>query len=533
MRGDDVEERVEAAGLRRRWMRRAMTTTAAGAAALLALSGCGPSEEELAAQAEEDQLAASLEVAWESDDELISGVREAEGVALAYVRDGDLMQLLARDIDTGDELWRKPALYGNGESDRVPSVATAEHDGATYASLYTTSEDGPGHHEVLEVETGEPVRGDLTQSIYGGRPASCGETFCVDGFWWYDSGSSSYFADESQEVAFDWDSERWRPREQVDGTENEGVPLVTEEAERYGSNLSISPSEESAGSVIGFADDGEVVWERPYAEVVGEEHRHGRGLGYTTHQVEDPLVLSAWGYPEAEGEVPLDSQYTTIRLDRETGETRWKAANLNPLCDYGGLYSSDASVLVACGYESGTRVVEREDDETTWEDQNVEAYVTGVDLETGDELWRVDIASDGESEDPTGGISRDKRYLDLPERGGETITVDVTSGESVTTKDAYEQTVFCWKERDPVEVLRFSGDWSESWNGEEQPVDAARRFTMFSCDQDEETPVDELPAVSELHRLGYEEDVRSAVFTGPDGMVAYEAPALEEFREDA
>lgn len=181
MRGDDVEERVEVAGRRRRWMRRAVTTTAVGAAALLALSGCGPSEEELAAQAEEDQLAASLEVAWESDDELISGVQEAGGVALAYVRDGELMQVVARDIDTGEELWRKPALYGNRSNNEVPTVPVVERDDAWYASFYTTSEDGPGHHVVVDIETGEPLRPDLTQVIYANRPETCGETFCAEG----------------------------------------------------------------------------------------------------------------------------------------------------------------------------------------------------------------------------------------------------------------------------------------------------------------------------------------------------------------
>lgn len=531
MRGDDVEERVEAAGRRHRRMRRAMTTTAAGAAALLVLSGCGPSEEELTVQAEEDQLAAPLEVAWESDDELISGVREAGGVALAYVRDGDLMQVVARDVDTGEELWREPALYGNRSNGTTPTVPVVERDDTWYASFYTTSDDGPGHHVVADVETGDPLRPDLTQEIFADRPEACGETFCAEGQWFYQNDGSGYFAESFQEVAFDFGSERWKPREETD--EAQGFPLVTEDALRYGSNVSISSIDESGETMIGFTREGELAWKRPYAEVFGEDHSTGRHVTYSNRQTEDPLIMAAWGYPGQGGEVDLESLATAAHLDAETGETVWQRENFEILCEYGEYHIGEAAVTTGCAYEGGTRTVDvPEEGETTWEDRDVDMHVVALDAETGEELWTKDVGATAPGVENDTSIVGD-RYMDVTTPGGEVVTLDMVSGEEVTSRKAYESTVFCETEDEPVEVERFSPLEDGNWSTGSGRVDVERYASTFPCDRDERTAVDEMPTVAELRRIGYEEESGVVVVRGRDGMVGYEIPALEEFREDA
>lgn len=538
MRGDDVEECVEAAGRRRRWMRRAMTTTAAGAAALLALSGCGPSEEELAAQAEEDQLAAPLEVAWESNDELISYVEETEDVALAYVAGDGMMELLARDIESGEELWRKPALFGNENERAGAGLPLVEHDGTQYTSYYAPSEDGPGHHEVVDVETGERLRSRLTQETFADRPYTCGETFCAEGEWWYQDGDSGYFA-ESQEIAFDWGSERWTAREQVDGTEDEDAPPVTEDADRLGPHLSISKPDESEESLIGYGADGEIRWERPYTEVLGHENTEDRSVRYTDGGEDDPLILSAWPYGGDGEKKELGSLTSTLRLDVSTGETLWKAENAHLSCDYAALSSdelidADPTVAVACGYDAGTRTFSQDGDgQMTWEDQDVDQYVVGLDIETGEQEWRVDIDAAADVEEPERGVVNDVRYEEVPSRDGETTTIDLVTGESVTSREAYEPTTFCWKDREPLEMRRYTEREDGTWSTGDDLADVERYGSRFPCDRDEQTAVDEMPTVAELRRIGHDDEDGVAVVRGPDGMVGYEIPALEEFREDA
>lgn len=315
---------------------------AAALSSMVLLPACGQPESEPDAPTEdggtaqsgetvdEEQASASLEIAWESDDQLVGDVQQAADAALAYTAEDGMMHLVSRSLDSGRELWRKPALYGDGGSGQAPSPALLEREGATYAAYYAPADAGPVHYAVVDVATGEAVAPEAAQGIAGERPEACGTTFCGEGRWWYEDDGAWSFADEYREVAFDWEAGRWRPREDVDGA---GAPLVSPHARRYGQHLSVSGEEDPAPMVIGYGEDGQLLWERPYAEIFGEDHPGNRSLAYAFDTDEDaPLVVSAWEWG-TDGEVrDLETLASVIRLETETGETLWEAEGLDMTC---------------------------------------------------------------------------------------------------------------------------------------------------------------------------------------------------------
>lgn len=145
-----------------------------------------------------------------------------------------------------------------------------------------------------------------------------------------------------------------------------------------------------------------------------------------------------------------------------------------------------------------------------------------MDAETGEEVWRIDVSAESQPDVPQRRIWG-PRYQQWTTPDGETATFDLATGETVTTKDAYEETVFCTQEQQTSMVRRFAETDGAPWHRDGDVVEAGNYMSLEPCSRDDLTAVEDLPSLAELRRIGREE-AGTAVLPGPEGMVAYEVP---------
>ncbi|WP_309080621.1 PQQ-binding-like beta-propeller repeat protein [Zhihengliuella sp.] len=510
---------------------RAAVAAVLGLAGVLAFAGCGPSEEERAAAAEQRRLEASAELVWESGDQLMSDLVWVDDVVLAYVADRGQMQLLAREVATGEELWREPALFGSRDGGRVPAVATVERDGETYAAYYAPVDDGPGELRVVAAASGERVGVARAQPAYASMPEDCGETFCARASWWYATSPDRGSWSPDTHVAFDWELGRWQNH---DPAERE-IPLVDRGAWMLGDRLSVSPGTDAEAAELGYGRDGEIAWTRTYSEVFGDGYELEAGWGWYDSEG-SPLVGTAFGHFETSEDgtttvFDLPAVERTVRLDRETGETLWSVPGTSR-CEESRL-DEELQVLVVCGYAEGTLTRTDTDEGPDLAEEGVVAYVAGIDLETGDELWRVETGTTVlDAIDGRPLIAPGAEHVQLVDAAGEALAVSMESGKRSPLAEAFEETVICTAPRESLEVRRFSASrGSGTWSRGDDLVTPPRADASFACNREDRAVAEAAPTVGELRRVGHRNE-EYVVLGATDGMVGYRLPESEAATSD-
>jgi len=518
----------------RRWSR---TRLGAGAAVvvMLALSGCGPSEEELAAEAEAQRLAAPVEIAWESEDHLLSGVERVDDTVLAYVAEGGHMYLLARDVATGEEKWKHQALAGWGDRSDAPEIAISGHGEKSYTAYYSVSDRGPGVHRVVDVETGEHFDKRSGQPIFANQPRVCGTTFCAEGERWYSMGPESWQFGDEVHTEFDWEKRRWVVRKATEGE----IPMVAEDAQMAGSNLSLSFDDDE----IGYGRSGELLWQRPLADIFGDEFSFDFLHAYSKDSEAGPLIYGAYrtGDERKDGSDTVTTHDLTertslVRLDQETGETLWEAPGMAISCDGpSGIMGPDKKIIIGCSYAAGTLTVrETPDGEEEHNEKDVDVTAVRIDADTGEELWRFELGEDPEDgEDESEGaddaaLLLDDFHREAWNRDSEKILLNTRTGEEVAWEEVFEEITVCIQDRDRTEVRAYTEAANHTWSKGDDLAELARDESVFHCDRDTAETTEEMPSLAEFRRIGYEEAEDYVVLPGRTGMVAYELPQLEE-----
>lgn len=499
------------------------TAAIAGLFVAVMLAGCVVGEGEPAESAERQRMDATSEVLWRSGDQLMSRIVRVDGVVLAYVADGGQMHLIARDAMTGEEAWREPALFGMGSSGVVASVSTLERDGRTYAAYYASDGGGPGALRVIDVDSGEHLDRDRTQPIYADRPETCGDSFCATGSWWYD-GAERPWSDRTG-VVFDWDSGAWKSRR----TSELPMPLVSEDAVRLGKQLSVSKSRGAGQERLGYGADGVLVWSRPYEEIFADGFSSDYGWAWAVDESRPLLGTGVGGRTTTSNggrdttTVDLPASSKTVRLSRETGETIWEAEGVSMRCDQSWRsHGGPDNVLVLCGFSAGKVVATETADGESTAEEGTQAFVAGLDMETGDELWRVDTAEAWDGETSSRHIVPGGDHIHIEKPGGIFSAIDISSGEEGALAGAFGPAVLCAAARGEVEVRRFSAA-GHVWSTGDDKVTPSTEDAVFTCGREDLKDVDTPPKLSELRRIGYAAD-DVAVLGGRDGMVAYGLP---------
>ncbi|MGQ3384584.1 hypothetical protein [Glutamicibacter sp. TV12E] len=112
---------------------------AAGALILaLGLPGCTANKAESSPKTPQEQVPVSATVAWESEEVLVSDVTVLGEVAIAYRRQGPQLEVIARNLNNGKQLWKDEALGAADARGIVPEIITAEYNGKTYAEYLGT-----------------------------------------------------------------------------------------------------------------------------------------------------------------------------------------------------------------------------------------------------------------------------------------------------------------------------------------------------------------------------------------------------------
>ncbi|WP_435745662.1 PQQ-binding-like beta-propeller repeat protein [Microbacterium sp. PMB16] len=361
--------------------------------AALVLAGCTPgAEPDPLTQGWETQAA----VAWTADDRLLSAPAVADGVYLAYVVGEDASTaMVARDLATGTELWRRPTFVGNDSPDTEHGVAVTRLEDGTWsvAVLLPTSGENAayfGTFAALDLHSGESLSPGLsTTLLWGTRPTVCGDTFCVTAA----QADTEYETQKS--LMFDLaDGGSLVPTTGADAPFLEGGQML---------GTYVSVSDAAAGpEQLRYGRGGEYRWTRPYADVFGTGTTSAAGWAWKDAESDLPLlgVGLAFTATAADDSKPYDVvvDYGSLRfvaLDPDSGDTVWEHQATAP-CDFTtGLVDPVDGVLTLCRFASGS--LSWHWNGTSAEDVSYDDFETdliGVDAATGKVLWEVPFGGD-------------------------------------------------------------------------------------------------------------------------------------------
>lgn len=107
----------------------------------IGLSGCTASQAEPAPTASEKPTPAPATVEWKSKEVLVSDVEVIGDVAIAYRRQGPQMEVIARNLKNGKQLWKDEALGAADSLGADLDIELVKHDGRHFVS-YTGTKTG-------------------------------------------------------------------------------------------------------------------------------------------------------------------------------------------------------------------------------------------------------------------------------------------------------------------------------------------------------------------------------------------------------
>ena len=483
------------------------------------LAGCVPGgettpEDDGAASLAQQQLEESAAtLLWQSEDEQASRVQVVEDLVLAYVREEEQLRVIARDLETGKQLWQRDARPGANPSGISFKLDSVRHqDRPTFAFLEPVRNNGT-RIVVVDARTGETLI-SWGSDFWGHRPEACGGTWCVEGI-----DKPTRENHDWQELQLDWDSARWEKYDPAD------LPTPKPEDARYvGPGLSSTAQRGPGKEQLVFASDGAIQWERPYEEIF--DTRYSSDSGWEWHEVKDPAHTLIGGGSRSydiatEDTYVLDwaKDYMTVAVEAQTGKVLWKLAGAQANC--GGALSEwvfDARrTVVLCKVERGLGSVSAASGGSR--EQNLTGLqwrAIAVDTWTGRELWShalPDIKRTQQLLESETRIMPDTQHVVLPlEQGWQAM--EIASGTVHQTSEVYDATVLCSLQREYVKL--------------EDPHDEQGQYVRVPdavqpCDRDSMEPSESAPSYGEFLRAGFDES-KLVALSGHAGMLVYRMP---------
>lgn len=349
-------------------------------AALLITVGCAPHAD----------WTAPLAPSWTVDAQLLSDPVILDNVVVAYTvgTDGD-EQITAWRLENGKVLWHQIVLPGTTPRGVDHTIAALEDDDRWLIAALVPRDE---HHDpasdwsrftVFDATTGVPVYRQLRSTwFWGERPSVCNEkrAFCLDGHQYSDVTSEAsplMFAPGDDAISI---------------ADYEGAPFLD-------GGFSIGGHINVKGEDLRYGVDGEILWSRDYEEVFVAGANTSAGWAWRElNDTEEPRLLGV-GYDATahdnlnydkpfDAEVPL-GRGTAVGLDPEDGATLWRLEDIRPCAVEDGSLSIYDDVAVLCRFSSGTFSWHWDGSAATnIEYADVEQEMIGVDVETGEVLWK-------------------------------------------------------------------------------------------------------------------------------------------------
>lgn len=384
-----------------------------------------------------------IEPVWTKKLEPIGQPVLRDGVALIITGEGQLMDLVALDVESGKELWRKDYHPGDVPSGIVNGPSIAEDDEgrtrAVFLERNTIPEDDWGSYNwtvavAVDLKTGKEVYRGKSSELVNNRPGEC---------------------DDGTDLCY----RRWRLS---DGTlELVRVDLATGRV-RHGKEagpLGGAAQPIGAGGLVAVwgepqqiarADKDKVLWKKNMKSVFGSGATTSWGWSFDYLEKKN-LFIGAVGIrprPDLDDEKfnELDS-YTIdatdqmiAGIDATTGKVRWRARGSHPWCrsnlgTSGTRFYDGKAYPVRCEFLSGSLQVPGNN-----KYRQAKARLVGYDPLTGKAAWKskpVEITRIDELFTATAGRGD---YV-LTGGSGGNMVIDTTSGHS--RKAAAHETFFC------------------------------------------------------------------------------------------
>lgn len=168
------------------------------------LTGCTSPTAEPAPKVSEERGDVPAKIAWKSDEVLVSDVQVSGDVAIAYRRQGPQMEVIARNLKNGKQLWNDEALGASDFRGIAPDIKIVEHEGKNYVAYLGTKTGTYGQLKIADVTNGKQYASKENFGYWGERPYICGKTFCTEGAKARKEKFSEY-----QYLKFDWSKKRW------------------------------------------------------------------------------------------------------------------------------------------------------------------------------------------------------------------------------------------------------------------------------------------------------------------------------------
>lgn len=325
-----------------------------------------------------------VEVLWQQDETLMSPYEVDSGVAVAYVADSDGSEsVVARDAETGAELWRKPASPGVGSKSNQHEIAilpaNAELGRAESLVAFLepiNSSDRWARFMVVTITDGKPVPDLKNLRVLGRRPWVCDESFCL----------RTKQSQDSQMALHEYFSEAGVLKE---------IPETPPNAYKLSTHMSLSTKDERW--FIHFSA-GDTTWERDLDSAFVESELTFRSFQWFDEDQSLPVIGSVSAEhdrTESPNEFTQDLTLTSLTgLDRKTGNTVWKIAG-GSNCNPAPILSAIEGILVACRINSGEAIAQWDGTSyTKLEFTNLDIDLIGINPLDGTINWEVGLGAD-------------------------------------------------------------------------------------------------------------------------------------------
>lgn len=454
-----------------------------------------------------------VQLLWHSEEALASDVVLTDEVAVAYVHEQQQLQLIARDLRTGELRWQKPARLGADPSGVSLKLQTVKHhDEVTLAFLEAVGELGT-RVSVINPNTGD-IMHQWGEDYWGMRPTVCAETWCVEGVVNPTAGSHQW-----QDHQLNWDTGHWP---EYNPTELD-VPRA-DDSRYLGLGLSSTTGRDRNQELLVFAKDGEFVWEHPFEEIFGP--RFSSDSGWKWERFADPqrtlIGLGSRSYASSsESTYVLDwsTDFMTVALDEADGRVLWRKPGARADCS-GALpewVTDQRRTIILCQFESGLESVLAESEGKR--EINITGlawHVSAVDTRTGKEHWSHPMPPLQRAQELLRGqrfLLTDHRYAYLPlEQGWR--AVELSTGNILDPAEVYPDTVLCSVGRQAVKIAE---PYKEDGSYVHVPP------AVEPCTLNDLEPTTQLPDHAEFLRTGYGENEYLGL-SGPNGMLLYRMP---------
>lgn len=485
------------------------------------LSGCcTASQAEPASKASENPTPVPATVEWKSKEVLVSDVELIGDVAIAYRHQGPQLEIIARNLKNGKQLWKDEAL---GAADALGvdlDIELVKHGGRHYAAYAGTKTGAYGWLTITDISTGEQVKIGKDFEFWGDRPFACGKTFCTEG-----SKVSNGQLLERQHFKFNWSSKQWQ-----------AVPTLELEycLQRGGHSLftGLSSYWDEDIEMLSYSKGSKTLWNRPYEEVFGKGYSSTAGWAWGTAGEDDEILLG-YGQHAQDDFFESDKKTATYKLadlsklvsvDAKSGKVLWRQNGASSMCGAASEQGSAAPnyTIVLCYYTAGQRkLTDKGDGYYSISTKGAAWSVAAFEASTGVRKWKhklSDVNKYAERLREAGMPTTEDPISILPLAGGDKA-VHSLDGTVMPLEEAVGNDVLCTLDREAYFV------YSATLGTESPSLSKAAGDTRFDdaqmvCKRGSWKPTMDVPDVDEFRRAGYKtEDV--VVLSQIEGMVAY------------